>query len=353
MTKQTVLVTGGAGYVGSHTILELLNASYDVICVDNLCNAFRGHNATLPESLVRVQELSGHRVTFYDVDIRSKEALMDVFSKHKIDCVAHFAALKAVGESCKYPLQYYQNNITGTSVLLEVMAQAGCYNFVYSSSATVYGEPEFLPLTEAHPTGKCTSPYGKSKYFTEEILKDLCESDKRWNAVALRYFNPVGAHPSGKIGEDPNGEPNNLMPYISQVAVGRRPILKVYGTDYPTKDGTGVRDYIHIVDLAVGHVKALDRLGEGKIRGFVAFNLGTGAGYSVLEMVDAFSTASGVKIPFEKCPRRPGDIAESYADATLAAKSLNWSAQKGIKEMCTDTWNWQQTNPNGYSAAKL
>ncbi|XP_059607795.1 UDP-glucose 4-epimerase [Phlebotomus argentipes] len=353
MPRQTVLVTGGAGYVGSHTILELLSADYAVVCVDNLCNAYKQKGAALPESLVRVQELTGKGVTFYDVDIRDREALMDVFAKHKIDCVAHFAALKAVGESCKYPLQYYQNNITGTSILLEVMAQAGCFNFVYSSSATVYGEPNFLPLTEDHPTGKCTSPYGKSKYFTEEILKDLCESDKRWTAVSLRYFNPVGAHPSGRIGEDPSGEPNNLMPYISQVAVGRRSVLRIYGTDYPTKDGTGVRDYIHIVDLALGHVKALDKLATGELRGFVAYNLGTGAGYSVLEMVNAFADASGQRVPFEECPRRAGDIAESYADASLAAKKLNWRAQKGIREMCADTWNWQQSNPNGYAAAKL
>uniref|UniRef100_A0A6B2EJK9 UDP-glucose 4-epimerase n=1 Tax=Phlebotomus kandelakii TaxID=1109342 RepID=A0A6B2EJK9_9DIPT len=351
--SQTVLVTGGAGYVGSHTIIELLNASHHVICVDNLCNAYCEKSADLPESLVRVQELTGKLVTFYDVDIRDKEALTDVFAKHKIDCVAHFAALKAVGESCKYPLQYYQNNITGTSILLEVMAQAGCFNFLYSSSATVYGEPERLPINEGHPTGKCTSPYGKSKYFTEEILKDLCESDKRWTAVSLRYFNPVGAHPSGRIGEDPSGEPNNLMPYIAQVAVGRRPVLRIYGTDYNTKDGTGVRDYIHIVDLALGHVKALDKLSTGALRGFVAYNLGTGAGYSVLEMVEAFATASGRPVATEKCPRRPGDIAESYADASLAAKSLNWRAQKGIQEMCADTWRWQQANPNGYAAAKL
>ncbi|XP_055373059.1 UDP-glucose 4-epimerase [Condylostylus longicornis] len=346
---QTVLVTGGAGYVGSHTAVELLNAGYKVICLDNMCNAFKESNTKLPEALKRVEELTGKQIKFYEVDIRDKDALRHVFAKEKVDCVAHFAALKAVGESCKQPLTYYQNNITGTSILLEVMAEYNVFHFLYSSSATVYGEPQKLPLTEDHPTGQCTSPYGKSKYFTEEILKDLCISDPRWSVISLRYFNPVGAHPSGKIGEDPNGEPNNLMPYISQVAVGRRPLLKVYGSDYPTPDGTGVRDYIHIVDLAEGHVKALDKLKTKTIKGFVAYNLGTGSGFSVLEMVNAFQKASNRKIKYELAPRRPGDIATSYADATLAAKELGWTAKRGINEMCEDTWNWQSQNPNGFN----
>lgn len=287
--------------------------------------------------------------------------------------VAHFAALKAVGESCRIPLQYYHNNMTGTNVLLEAMADNNVFKFVYSSSATVYGDPEFLPVTEAHPTGKCTSPYGKTKYFTEEILKDLCKSDKvglrlslslslsgflnnlclfwlqRWAVVSLRYFNPVGAHISGRIGEDPNGEPNNLMPYIAQVAVGRRTKLNVYGSDYPTKDGTGVRDYIHIVDLAEGHVKALDKLRNIAETGFFAFNLGTGVGCSVLELVHAFERASGKKVAYELVDRRAGDVATCYADAKLAEEKLGWKATRGVDKMCEDTWRWQSQNPNGYA----
>lgn len=347
-----ILVTGGAGFVGSHTILELLNVGHRVICVDNLCNAFGAANSKLPESLKRVQDLTGKSILFYNVDIRDKDSLREIFKKHKIDCIAHFAALKAVGESCRIPLQYYQNNITGTSVLLEVMTEANVFNFVYSSSATVYGEPQKLPLDEMHPTGSCTNPYGKSKYFTEEILKDLCESDPRWSVISLRYFNPVGAHKSGRIGEDPNGEPNNLMPYISQVAVGRREKLKVFGNNYDTPDGTGVRDYIHIVDLAEGHVSAIKKLAGGELKGFVVYNLGTGQGYSVLEVVDAFSKASGKAIKYEIVDRRPGDVASSYADVTLAAKELGWKAKRGLKEMCEDTWNWQRSNPNGFAGTK-
>lgn len=350
MTK-TILVTGGAGYVGSHTVLELLNAGgYNVIAVDNLCNAFCAKNANLPESLKRVQEITGKEVIFQNADIRDRKSLEEVFKKHKIDIVAHFAALKAVGESCQKPLEYYQNNITGTSVLLEVMAEYGVYQFVYSSSATVYGDPKQLPIPETHPTGECTNPYGKSKYFTEEILKDLAKSSDKWSIIALRYFNPVGAHASGRIGEDPNGEPNNLMPYIAQVAVGRRTALKVFGNDYPTTDGTGVRDYIHIVDLAEGHVKALDVLVAGKVNGFVTYNLGTGVGYSVLEMVEAFSKASGREVKYEIVDRRPGDIASCYADCTAAANELGWKAKRGVKEMCEDSWRWQSQNPNGFSS---
>lgn len=271
--------------------------------------------------------------------------------QHKIDCVAHFAALKAVGESCRLPVQYYQNNITGTINLLEVMAEHNCFKLVYSSSATVYGEPRYLPLTESHPTGDCTSPYGKSKYFTEEILKDLCLANPRWSVISLRYFNPVGAHSSGRIGEDPSGEPNNLMPYISQVAVGKLKMLKVFGDDYETKDGTGVRDYIHIADLSEGHVKALDKLSDpdGCRKGFVAYNLGTGVGYSVLEMIAAFSKASGRQIAYDIVDRRAGDIATSYADPTLAEKELDWKARRGLKEMCEDTWKWQHNNPHGFA----
>uniref|UniRef100_A0A182Y1V0 UDP-glucose 4-epimerase n=1 Tax=Anopheles stephensi TaxID=30069 RepID=A0A182Y1V0_ANOST len=368
----TILVTGGAGFVGSHTVLELLNAGHAVICLDNLCNAYGGGaGSKLPESLKRVQEITGGSVTFYDVDIRERDELRSVFNKHKIDCVVHFAALKAVGESCRIPLKYYQNNITGTSILLEVMAEvclgwacmrkhaneepvifyfkAGVFKIVYSSSATVYGEPQKLPLTESHPTGSCTNPYGKSKYFTEEIMKDLCESDPRWTVVSLRYFNPVGAHKSGRIGEDPNGEPNNLMPYISQVAVGRRECLRVFGNNYDTPDGTGVRDYIHIVDLAEGHVKAIDKLAGGTISGFCVYNLGTGRGYSVLEVVKAFSKASGREVKYEIVDRRAGDVAASYADVSLAAKELGWTAKRGLDEMCEDTWNWQKNNPNGFA----
>lgn len=344
----TILVTGGAGYVGSHTVLELLNAGFSVICIDNLHNAYKDSNKALPESLRRVEALTGKSVVFYEIDICDRDALENLFKRHKIDCVAHFAALKAVGESCRLPLQYYQNNVGGTCTLLEVMAKFNVFNFVYSSSATVYGEPNSLPIKEAHPTGNCTNPYGKSKYFTEEILKDLSASDDRWNVISLRYFNPVGAHPSGQIGEDPNGEPNNLMPYIAQVAVGKRPQLRVFGADYDTPDGTGVRDYIHIVDLAEGHVYAIKKLEKKKIHGFITYNLGTGTGYSVLDMVKAFGKASKQKIPYEITDRRPGDIATSFADATVAKNELGWVAKRGLDEMCADSWRWQHGNPNGF-----
>lgn len=334
--------------MGSHTILELLNAGYDVICVDNLCNAHREGYST-PTAIDRVEQLTQRKVIFYDVDLTDEEAVKGLFRKHKIDCVAHFAALKSVGESCQLPLKYYQNNIIGSTILLEQMAKAGCYNFLYSSSATVYGDPQYLPIDEKHPTGNCTNPYGKSKYFVEEIMKDLCAADNKWKIVSLRYFNPVGSHPSGQIGEDPNGIPNNLMPFIAQVAVGRRASLSVFGSDYNTHDGTGVRDYIHVVDLAKGHLNALTKLGKSSETGFFVYNLGTGRGYSVLDMVKAFEKASGRTVKYELVGRRPGDIASCYADASLAEKELGWKAQLGVNEMCEDTWRWQKTNPNGYS----
>lgn len=344
----TILVTGGAGYVGSHTILELLNAGFDVICIDNFANAHRD-GMNVPTAISRVEQLTQRKVTFYSVNLLDKEAVKGLFAKHKIDCVAHFAALKSVGESCRLPLKYYQNNIIGSTILLEVMAEAGCYNFLYSSSATVYGETQYLPIDEKHPTGNCTNPYGKSKYFVEEILKDLCAADKKWKIISLRYFNPVGSHQSGQIGEDPNGIPNNLMPFIAQVAVGRQPSLKIFGSDYNTHDGTGVRDYIHVVDLAKGHLNALNKLEKDKQTGFFAYNLGTGCGYSVLDMVKAFEKASGRTVKYEIVARRPGDVAACYSDASLAERELGWKAKLGVKEMCEDTWRWQKNNPNGYA----
>lgn len=330
-------------------MVELLNAGHDIICIDNLHNAYKAPGTKLPEILRRIEELTGKSLKFCEIDICDRNALDDLFKRHQsIDCVVHFAAMKAVGESCRLPLKYYQNNVGGTCTLLEAMAAAGVYNFVYSSSATVYGDPTRLPIKETDPTGNCTNPYGNSKFFTEEIFKDLCASDKCWNVVSLRYFNPVGAHQSGKLGEDPKTEPNNLMPYISQVAVGKLPKLRIFGNDYDTTDGTGVRDYIHIVDLAEGHVNAIEHLSKKNIKGFVAYNLGTGIGYSVLEMVNAFAKASGQNIPYEIVDRRPGDIAMCYADPTLAKKELGWAAKRGLDEMCADTWRWQRSNPNGF-----
>ncbi|XP_050299281.1 UDP-glucose 4-epimerase isoform X1 [Anthonomus grandis grandis] len=349
--NNTILVTGGAGYVGSHTVVELLKNNYTVIAIDNLVNCYaRDHEK--PEALLRVEKITGEKVSFYDVDIRDKEALDKVFKMHKIDSVIHFAALKAVGESVKIPLKYYQNNIAGSATLFEVMANNGVKSLVFSSSATVYGNPRFLPITEEHPTGQgCTNPYGKTKYFVEEILKDLSFSDPEWKVILLRYFNPVGAHESGLIGEDPSGIPNNLMPYISQVAVGRREKLQVFGNDYPTHDGTGVRDYIHITDLAVGHLKALERMLQPSFSSWKAYNLGTGRGYSVLDVVKAFEKASGKQVKYEIVGRRAGDVAECYADATLAKRELNWTAARDIYAMCKDTWNWQQKNPKGFHSS--
>lgn len=333
-----VLVTGGAGYIGSHTCVELLNANHDVVVVDNLSNS---HS----ESLRRVEEITGRSVSFHQVDICDRVGLKAVFEQQSIDAVIHFAGLKAVGESVSQPLRYYHNNVYGTLTLCEVMAEAGVFNLVFSSSATVYGDPATVPIKEDFPLS-ATNPYGRSKLMIEDILRDLYQSDQRWNAVLLRYFNPVGAHKSGRIGEDPNGIPNNLMPYITQVAVGKLECLSVFGSDYDTPDGTGVRDYIHVVDLALGHLKALEKLADNP--GAMAYNLGTGQGYSVLDMVKAFEKASGVEIPYQLVDRRPGDIASCYAEPSFAAKELGWRAERGIEEMAEDSWRWQSQNPNGY-----
>lgn len=334
----TILVTGGAGYIGSHTCVELLNAGWDIVVIDNFCNS-------KPEALKRIREITGKDFKFYEVDLLDKAGLERVFSENKVDAVIHFAGLKAVGESVQIPLRYYHNNITGTVILLEVMQTHNVKRIVFSSSATVYGVPKSLPITEDAPLG-ATNPYGRTKLMIEEILRDVHVSDPEWSIALLRYFNPIGAHPSGRIGEDPNGIPNNLMPYITQVAVGKLEELKVFGDDYPTPDGTGVRDYIHVVDLAVGHLKALERVLS--TTGVDAFNLGTGRGYSVLEVVKAFEKASGKKIPYTIVERRPGDVAALYADPTKAEKVLGWRAERGIEEMCADAWRWQSLNPNGY-----
>ena len=333
-----VLVTGGAGYIGSHTCVELLLAGYEVIVVDSLINSRE-------ESVRRIEEISGRKLEFHKVDLLDKSGLDRVFQQAKVDAVIHFAGLKAVGESVAIPLQYYKNNISGSLVLFEVMAEHNVRNLVFSSSATVYGDPASLPITEDFPI-KSSNPYGWCKVMIEQILQDLYLADPSLNIALLRYFNPVGAHPTGRIGEDPKGVPNNLVPYISQVAVGKLPELKIFGNDYPTPDGTGVRDYIHIMDLASGHIKALEKLAANP--GLVIYNLGTGKGYSVLEMVNAFAEASGKKIPYKIVERRPGDIASCYADSSKAEKDLSWKASRDIKAMCEDTWRWQTQNPNGY-----
>ncbi len=335
----TILITGGAGYIGSHTALELLNEGYDVVVYDNLCNSSR-------ESIRRVEELTGRKIRFYEGDVQDGEALLEMFKIQKIDAVIHCAALKAVGESVQKPLEYYQNNIAGTLTLLKVMREVGVKNIVFSSSATVYGSPEEMPITENCPKGQCTNPYGWTKSMMEQIMSDVQKADPSWNVILLRYFNPVGAHKSGRIGEDPRGIPNNLMPYISQVAVGKLEKLGVFGDDYDTPDGTGVRDYIHVVDLAIGHVKAINYIFTNP--GLDVINLGTGQGYSVLDMVKAFSKACGRDIPYEIKPRRAGDIAMCYADPSKALRVLGWKAQRGLDEMCEDTWRWQSQNPNGY-----
>ncbi|GIU04556.1 UDP-glucose 4-epimerase GalE [Shewanella morhuae] len=335
----TILVTGGAGYIGTHTVVELLNAGNDVIVLDNLSNSSI-------EALHRVERITGKAVTFYQGDILNKALLQKVFSDHAIDSVIHFAGLKAVGESVAKPLKYYENNVTGTLILCQVMAENKVKNLVFSSSATVYGDPASLPITEDFPTG-ATNPYGQSKLMVEHILADVHNADPSWNIARLRYFNPVGAHASGLIGEDPNDIPNNLMPFIAQVAVGKRTALSVFGDDYPTHDGTGVRDYIHVVDLANGHLKALAKLATKP--GLVTYNLGTGIGYSVLDMVKAFEKACGRTIAYQIAPRRPGDIAACYADPTHAREDLGWQATHTLEDMANSSWHWQSTNPTGYS----
>ena len=336
-----ILVTGGTGYIGSHTVVELQNAGYDVVVLDNLSNSSR-------KVLPRVEAITGKKVPFYEADIRDRAALEDIFTRERIESVIHFAGLKAVGESVEKPWEYYENNIGGTLTLVDVMRRHGCKNIIFSSSSTVYGDPKTIPVTEETPKGICTNPYGWTKSMLEQILSDIQHSDKEWNVVLLRYFNPIGAHKSGTIGEDPHGRPNNLMPYITQVAVGKLPELSVFGDDYDTPDGTGVRDYIHVVDLAVGHVKALKKLSPGS--GLNIYNLGTGVGYSVLDIVKSFEEASGRKIPYVIKGRRAGDIAMNYANADKAARELGWKAENGIREMCEDSWRWQSQNPNGYGA---
>ena len=334
-----ILVTGGAGFIGSHTVVELQQADYEVVVLDNLSNSSE-------KSLERVEAITGKKVPFYKADILDREALEEIFSKEDIGAVIHFAGLKAVGESVQKPWEYYENNIAGTLTLVDVMRKHNVKNIIFSSSATVYGNPAEIPITEACPKGECTNPYGWTKSMLEQILSDIQKADNEWNVILLRYFNPIGAHKSGTMGENPNGIPNNLMPYITQVAVGKLPQLGVFGDDYDTPDGTGVRDYIHVVDLAIGHVKALKKIEEKA--GLKIYNLGTGTGYSVLDLVKNFEAATGVKVPYAIKPRRAGDIAACYADAKLAREELGWTAERGIREMCEDSWRWQKNNPNGY-----
>ena len=333
-----ILLTGGAGYIGSHTCIELISAGHTVVIADNLCNSSK-------KAVSRVEEITGAKIPFYEIDVCDYDKLSTVFEENRIDSVIHFAGLKAVGESCEIPLRYYRNNIDSTLTLLEVMKKYGCHNFVFSSSATVYGIPKTVPLVETMPTS-CTNPYGWTKLMIEQILTDATKADPELSVVLLRYFNPIGAHESGRIGENPNGVPNNLMPYITQVAVGKLKQLGVFGDDYPTHDGTGVRDYIHVVDLAKGHVKAIDYASCHK--GTEIVNLGTGVGYSVLDIVKTFIKVNGVDIPYVIKDRRAGDIAECYADPTKALKVLGWKAEKNLEDMCRDSWNWQKKNPKGY-----
>ena len=334
-----VLVTGGAGYIGSHTCVELIEAGHEPVVIDNLCNSN-------PESLRRVKTITGKEVPFYEGDVRDEALLNKIFDEHVIECAIHFAGLKAVGESVAKPLEYYENNLGSTMTLCRVMSKRGVKKIVFSSSATVYSGDNEMPLRENSKTGNCTNPYGWTKYMGEQILRDLTVADPEWSVVLLRYFNPVGAHASGLIGEHPNGIPNNLMPFISQTAIGKRHHLSVFGNDYDTHDGTGVRDYIHVVDLAKGHVAAIAHLMANK--GESVFNLGTGTGYSVLDMVKAFETANGIPVPYEIAPRRPGDLATCYADPAKSAEVLGWKATKDQTDMCRDTWNWQSKNPNGF-----
>ncbi len=342
----SILVTGGAGFIGSHTCVELINAGYDVVIVDNLYNSCR-------EAVNRIERITGRQVKFHEADLLDREALENIFVSEQIEAVIHFAGYKAVGESVAKPLEYYYNNLTGTLILCDVMRKHGCKSIVFSSSATVYGTPAFVPITEECPVGEVTNPYGRTKVMIEQILRDLYASDQEWNVILLRYFNPIGAHESGLIGENPKGIPNNLIPYVTQVAIGKLESVGVFGNDYDTPDGTGVRDYIHVVDLAVGHVCALEKIREmSGIAGSGAkvYNLGTGHGYSVLDIVKNFEAANDVKIPYKIKPRRAGDIDTNYADASLAKKELGWEAKYGILEMCEDSWRWQKNNPNGFEA---
>ena len=339
MSPSTILVTGGAGYIGSHTVILLIEAGYEIVIFDNFCNASK-------EAIKRVEKITGKKIITVEGDVRSRNDLRKVFDKHNIDAVIHFAGLKAVGESVEQPLKYYDNNVNGTAVLCEVMAEYGCKSIVFSSSATVYGDPHTTPIDESFPLS-ATNPYGRSKLFVEEILRDIYISDNSWKIVLLRYFNPVGAHKSGTIGEDPNGIPNNLMPFIAQTAVGKREYLSIFGGDYNTHDGTGVRDYIHVVDLADGHVKAINKIAN--FTEVMTINLGTGKGYSVLDMLKAFEEASGKTVPYKIVQRRAGDIAKCFANPSYAKEILGWEAKKDIAEMCEDSWRWQSNNPNGYS----
>lgn len=334
-----IFVTGGAGFIGTHTLVELYKAGHQAVVVDNLSNSNE-------KALQRVAELTGCEIPFYKVDIRDRKALAEVLDQYHFDACIHFAGLKAVGESVAKPWEYYDNNITGTLVLLDELRRHNCRNLIFSSSATVYGDPEIIPITEACPKGHCTNPYGQTKSMLEEIMMDMQKADPAWNIVLLRYFNPIGAHPSGRIGENPNGIPNNLMPYITQVAVGKRAELGVFGNDYDTPDGTGVRDYIHVVDLANGHVSALAAI--ERQCGLAIYNLGTGHGYSVLDVVKAFEKSTGMPVPYSIKPRRAGDIATCYSNPAKAAQELSWTAQYDIEDMCRDAWNWQKNNPNGY-----
>nr|XP_045611804.1 UDP-glucose 4-epimerase-like isoform X1 [Procambarus clarkii] len=339
--QKTVFVTGGTGYIGSHCIIDLLNEGYEVITIDNLTNSRAG-------ALSRVQEITGKSVTFYQCDLLDGNAVHAIFAKHKIDYVIHFAAMKAVGESMQFPLIYYKNNVIGTINLIEAMKANSVYQMVFSSSCTVYGDPEHLPITEDHPTGAVTNVYGRTKYLIEEMLKDLSRAEEKWNIIALRYFNPVGAHPSGRLGEDPTKNFTNLMPYIGQVAIGKKPSLTIFGCDYDTADGTGVRDYIHVMDLASGHVSALSKLDEEHLR-FKTYNLGTGQGVSVLQLVKAFEAVTDTKVAYELKPRREGDIVSMFANTTLAKKELGWTAKYSLENMCEDFWRWQTMNPDGYA----
>ena len=336
-----ILVTGGTGYIGSHTVVELLQADYEVVIVDNLSNSS-------PVVLDRIEEITGHRPDFVEADIRDAQTMRQLFKAHQPQSVVHFAGLKAVGESVEKPLMYYQNNLAGTATLCEAMAEFGCKKIVFSSSATVYGEPQNLPIREDAPTS-ATNPYGRTKLYIEEMLKDLCQSDPDWRVALLRYFNPIGAHASGKIGEDPEGIPNNLFPFVTQVAVGQREFVSVFGSDYPTKDGTGVRDYIHVVDLAIGHLRALERLSAKD--GLLTCNLGTGEGYSVLDVIKTFIKVSGIDVPYKLVDRRPGDVSAVWADPAYAKDELDWQAERTLEDMCRHGWNWQRLNPGGFKGS--